>query len=120
MLAGNSLRRRIARYLIAVLLIQLALPSWAALGVPGKSGWMEICAAGGVQWVKHTPPESTPAGHQTAHDHCLLCAATGATPEFDSRAHLNAALRDLAIASHPWPEHRWYAGHSILSRAPPA
>ena len=117
---GNFLHRRVARYLIAVLLIQLALPSWAALGASGKPGWMEICAAGGIQWVKLAPPDTTPADHQAANDHCLLCAATGATPDFDTRAHLNAELRHHAIAFYPWAGHRWYAGHSILSRAPPA
>ena len=112
--------RWVARYLIAVLLIQLALPTWAALGASGKPGWMEICAAGGIQWVKLAQPDTTPADHQTANSHCLLCAATGATPDFDTRAHLHAEPRHQAITFYPWAGHRWYAGHSILSRAPPA
>ncbi len=120
MLTSSSLRRRVARYLIALLLMQLALPTWATLGAPGKPGWTEICAAGGLQWVKQAQADLAPADHQAAHDHCLLCVATGAAPEFDTRAHLNSALRHQAISPRPSAWHRWYAGHSILSRAPPA
>ena len=116
----RSLRSRVSQYLIAVLLMQLALPSLAALGALGKAGWTEICATGGTQWVKLTPPDSAPADHPTAHDHCLLCAATGAIPDFDAHIFLNAEPRHPPIALLPLAVHRWYAGHAILSRAPPA
>lgn len=117
---GRSFLRLISRCLIAILLMQVALPSWAAFGSASKAGWMEICAASGIQWVKLAQPDSLPADHSTAHEHCLLCASTGATPDFDARAHLDAQLRDETITFQPQAAHRWYAGHSILSRAPPA
>jgi len=117
---SRSLTRLISRCLIAVLLLQVAMPSWAALSAANPSGWMEICASGGIQWVKLAQPDSVPADHQLSHDHCLLCASTGATPGFDVRAHLDTALRDELTALQRQAAPRWYAGHSILSRAPPA
>ncbi len=117
---NHSLTRLISRCLIAVLLLQVALPSCAAFGTASKAGWMEICASSGIQWVKLAQPDGALADHQTAHDHCLLCASTGAAPDFDARDHLNPQLRHEAITIHPQAAHRWYAGHSILSRAPPA
>lgn len=120
MLVGRPFLRLISRCLIALLLLQAALPSWAAFGSSSKAGWIEICAAGGIQWVKLAQPDSQPADHQTAHDHCLLCASTGATPDFDAWAYLDAQRRDEAILLHPQSVPCWYAGHSILSRAPPA
>lgn len=120
MLLSRSLTRLISHCLIAVLLLQVALPSWAALGASNQSGWMEICASGGNQWVKLAQPDSAPEDHPLSHDHCLLCASTGATPGFDASPYLNPALRDEAICLQPQGAARWYAGHSILSRAPPA
>lgn len=126
MFFARQFTRLFARLLIAALLLQIALPSWAAFGAGGassKAGWMEICAAGGIQWVKVSQPgpsdSPVAAEHQSGHEHCLLCAATGAAPEFNARHHLHSSLRDEQIAASPAPAHRWYAGHSILSRAPP-
>lgn len=115
-----ALRRLVSRCLIALLLMQVALPSWAALGVAGKAGWMEICAASGLQWVQLNQPDGVAADHQTAHDHCLLCASTGASPAFDARTYLDDQLREATNTPFPQAAHRWYAGHAILSRAPPA
>ncbi len=96
-----------SRCLIAILLMQVVMPSWAAFGAASKAGWIEICAASGMQWVKLAQPDGEPAQHQTAHDHCQMCASTGATPDFDARTHLYTALRDVALALTSQSVHRW-------------
>jgi len=116
----SPFRRLISRCLIAFMLLQFALPSWAAFGSASQPGWVEICAASGMQWVKLVQPDGKAADHQPAHDHCLLCASTGATPNFDPSTHLDTLLRDEIVTSSSHAAHCWYAGHSILSRAPPA
>lgn len=120
MLFRRSFLRHLSRCLIAVLLMQVALPSLAASGSRSKAAWMEICAASGIQWVKLAQPEGAPADHQSSHAHCLLCASTGAAPDFDSRIHISDELRDEAITLPSQASQGCYAGHSIRSRAPPA
>ena len=91
MLTSSSLRRRVARYLIALLLMQLALPTWATLGAPGKPGWTEICAAGGLQWVKQAQADliaaqemmSDPEMKSFAQEEIDAAQARAATLELD-------------------------------------
>lgn len=116
---GRQFVRLVSRLLIAALLLQVALPSWAAFGTPAKASWMEICAAGGIQWVKVAKDSAAAAETHVSGEHCLLCAATGAVSGFDAAQHLHPWLRDEAATRTPWPAHRRYAGHAILSRAPP-
>ena len=103
------------------MLLQLALPSWAAFSSMGEAGWMEVCAAGGIKWIKLSTDDSANAKSSHAQsDHCLLCASTGAAPEYDVQRYLSSWLRDEASVSWLPQAHRRYSGHAILSRGPPA
>ncbi len=140
MVFRRSLARLISQCLLAVLMLQVMLPSWAAFvapgttSAPGKAAWMEICAAGGIQWIRLAQPDVAPpsaapsasdsasapaADHQLSHEHCLLCSATGATPEFSLSSPPDASRRSAAVVIPAGP-HSHYAGHAILPRAPPA
>ncbi len=111
-------RRLLAGILLFALMLQSLLPAMAGALTDGSGRWIEVCAGSGVKWVKI---DQHPAADEHASDgHCLLCAATGAAPEFDARRHLLPQGRDarpVAMAAVP---HRVFPGHALRSRAPPA
>jgi hypothetical protein len=105
---------------MVVLLLQFALPSWAAFSARGKAGWIEVCAAGGIQWVKLASTDKAVAddGHLSS-GHCLLCASTGSLADFDVRLYLGDRCSELPIRFFSEQAGGGFAGHAILSRAPP-
>lgn len=110
-------RRLLSCLLLLSLLLQLVLPAVAGARHGGEPGWVEICAASGIKWIKLDPAQA--AGTHAGGDHCMLCAATGAAPEFDARRYLRAELAAepprLAVAGPTFI----FPGHSLRSRAPP-
>lgn len=113
--------RFISRLLIAAMLLQLSLPSWTAFAGVANAGWVEICATGGVQWIKAAGSDAAPAlPDHASSDHCLLCAVTGAAGEFDVRNYLLAQVRAALGQFFGTSPASVFAGHSIRSRAPPS
>jgi hypothetical protein len=111
-------RRYLSVLLLLALLLQTLLPALGGATAEASDRWIEVCASSGVKWVKLN--QGSPAQQHSAADHCVLCAATGAAPEFDARAHLDVQLRYEVVISSPKVSHSWSAGHFILPRAPPA
>lgn len=121
MIAAHPFARLISRLLIAVMLLHIALPSWAALSGKDKAGWIEICAAGGLQWVKFSAPDAPLTAHAPASsDHCLLCASTGAPAAFDIHQYLLRQQGDVPVLFSITQTGSGFPGHAILSRAPPS
>jgi len=119
MFSTRHLKFHIAKLLLAAMLLQSFLPAWAAMRTAGQSNWIEVCVSSGIKWVKLT--ESGHAESQSASDHCLFCAVTGAAPEFDVSVYLLDTLRysEFAILS-PFSVAMVFPGHSLQSRAPPS
>ena len=117
--------QRIAKFLLVAIMLQAVLPAFAAQhnaknGL-SAAGWIEVCSAQGSKWVAQDN-HSLPAQHASVHaDHCVFCSATGASAEFDATRYIppsnltssvvNITIHDAASV---------YAGHAILSRAPPS
>jgi len=115
-------RRLLAGILLFALMLQSLLPAMAGALTDGPDRWIEVCAGSGVKWVKidrgNVDPHAA-TGEHASDGHCLLCAATGAVPEFDARRHLQAHANDArptVIAASP---RRVFPGHALRSRAPP-
>ena len=83
-------RKVLCRWLMAAMLLQSLLPALAGVRAGDNARWMEVCASSGVKWVKVMEAGGTADGH-SGGDHCVLCATTGAAPEFDVRRHLPEA-----------------------------
>lgn len=116
-----SLFRNTARILLAALLLQVAMPVLSAVKLSPANAWMEICSTTGNKWVQthDSVHQSLPAVHAGV-DHCVFCGSTGAGNVFD------ASLYISELTSFPQPVLQperdpvlQYAGHTILSRAPP-
>jgi hypothetical protein len=117
--------RRIAKFLLVAIMLQAVLPSFAAQhnaknGL-SASGWVEVCSAQGSKWVaQDNHPGSSQ--HASAHaDHCVFCSATGAGAEFDATRYIPPS--DITSSGVQITQHdaaSIYAGHVILSRAPPS
>lgn len=109
----------IAKLLLVTLLLQAFLPAWAGLSTATQSDWTEVCVSSGVKWVKQT--ESGHIGSHTASDHCLFCAVTGASPEFDASIYLLSTSGDSQHAATCLPcNASVFPGHNLQSRAPPS
>lgn len=111
-------RRLLAAIVLHALLLQMVLPAIAGAMSGSGERWIEVCAASGVKWVKldHAAPD----GQHAAADHCVLCAATGAAPEFDAARYLKSALAESTSALLLPAFFPIFPGHSLRSRAPPA
>lgn len=118
----QSVKTLIARFLLAMLLLQAFMPAWAAMQTAGQAGWMEICVSSGIKWVKLADAgDADSNSRQAANDHCLFCAATGAAPEFDASAYLlPSSCCSLPVAIPSRFTAAVFPGHSLQSRAPPA
>ncbi len=103
--------------MLLALLLQTVLPAIAAAASDSGSRWTEVCAASGVKWVKLD--QGSAAEQHAATDHCVLCAATGAAPEFDVSRYLKPSLPEAQASSPPAAAFPTYPGHSLRSRAPP-
>ena len=117
--------RRIAKFLLVAIMLQAVMPAFAtqhnAKSGLSAAGWVEVCSAQGSKWVaQDNHPGSSQ--HVSAHaDHCVFCSTTGAGAEFDATRYIPP--RDLSssvvnITTHDAAS--VYAGHVILSRAPPS
>lgn len=116
--------RRIATFLLTAIMLQAMLPAFAAQRNEknrlSAAGWVEVCSAQGSKWIAqdiHTGSSQ----HASAHaDHCVFCSATGAGAEFDATRFIPPILLTSSVVyntSHDAAS--IYAGHAILSRAPP-
>ncbi len=114
----RSLHRQLfAGIVLFALLLQTLLPAIASAASSSGERWVEVCATSGVKWVKLD--ESAGGAKHDAADHCALCAATGAVPEFDAARYLKPSLREATVATAialPYPT---YPSHILRSRAPP-
>ncbi len=131
-------RSLLSGLLLAALLLQSLLPAMAGLRAAQGAQWIEVCVSSGIRWVKvdasaattvqaaadpsadtsAAHPPATP--HATAHqDHCVLCAATGAAPEFDAHRYLPLAVATVARPSLVVSPVSAFPGHALQSRAPP-
>ena len=114
--------RLIARILLAAILLQAAGPILAAYQHKTGARWTEICSTSGSKWVASTDVDKlSGAGAHVGSDHCVFCGSTGAAHEFDVSHYLPALLSsNLPVTGVQCDAASRYAGHAILSRAPPA
>lgn len=108
--------RLLSGILLFALLLQTLLPAMVGAAGPAER-WIEVCAASGVKWVK-PDPASSEVSH-AASDHCTLCAATGATPEFDASRFLTSSLQESPPSGVTAAPFETFPSHLLRSRAPP-
>ncbi len=115
----STFRRRLtACLLLCGLLLQSLLPALAGAATVSSERWVEVCAVSGVKWVKLDPAAG--GGQHGADDHCVMCAATGALPEFDVRPYLSAPVADARPVHAFDTAVQVYPGHDLRARAPPS
>jgi hypothetical protein len=116
-----STLRLIARILLAAILLQAAGPVLAAYQHKTGAHWTEICSTSGSKWVASKDVDKTSgAGMHVGSDHCVFCGSTGAAHEFDASYYLPACRSsNLPFSGVQFDTASRYAGHAILSRAPP-
>ena len=110
-------RRYLAALLLLALLLQSLLPALGGAAAEASNRWIEVCASSGVKWVKLDQGSS--AQQHTAADHCVLCAATGAAPEFDVQRYLTALAATTYLVPKRVDAFGVFPGHAQRSRAPP-
>jgi len=114
-------RKALSRWLLAALLLQCLMPAIASVRAADSARWIEVCVNSGVKWVKMADAADA-ADARSAHsatDHCVLCAATGAAPEFDVRPYLSG-FSTFALPSQPDRTLvRTFTAFHQHSRAPP-
>ena len=110
-------RQFFAGIVLFALLLQTVLPAIAGAASASGERWVEVCAASGVKWVK-LDDAASPGKHEAA-DHCVLCAATGPTPEFDAALFLRSSLADARTTTSIFTSYPTYPSHILRSRAPP-
>ena len=110
-------RRLLAGIVLFALMLQLVLPAIAGAASASGERWVEVCAASGVKWIKLEDGQAD-AQHAAA-DHCVLCAATGATPEYDAARYLKAAPEEEQASASLATAYPTFPSHLLRSRAPP-
>lgn len=118
------LHRRFAAWLaIWALLVAALWPALvqAAVGGADKAGWIEVCSASGMVWVK-ADGSSEPQDHsaQDASQHCAWCglhSGGGLPPCHANAVDLTAGTRDVPAFHTPVP--RPAPPLATRSRAPP-
>lgn len=112
-------RKALSRWLLAALLLQCLMPAIASVRAADSARWIEVCVSSGVKWVQMADAGHAESAHAAA-DHCVLCAATGAAPEFDVSPYLSG-VSTFATPSQPdrTPVRSFTAFHQH-SRAPPS
>jgi hypothetical protein len=112
-------RKALSYWLVAALLLQSLMPAIAGVRSGDGTRWIEVCVSSGVKWVPMSDAGEPQFSHAAA-DHCVLCAATGAAPEFDVRTYLS----DLATDSLSFRRDRTpiltFSAFQRQSRAPPS
>ena len=112
-------RKALSRWLLAALLLQCLMPAIASVRAADSARWIEVCVNSGVKWVQMADTGHVESAHSAA-DHCVLCAATGAAPEFDVRPYL-FGVSTFATPSRPGQVLvRTFTAFHQHSRAPPA
>jgi hypothetical protein len=117
--------RRIAKFLLVVIILQAVLPAFEvqhnAKNILSAAGWVDVCSAQGSKWVAQDIHPSS-SQHASAHaDHCVFCSTTGAGAEFDATRYIPPSdLTSLVVNISNHDAASVYAGHVILSRAPPS
>ena len=111
-------RKALSCWLVAALLLQSLLPAIAGVRSGDGARWAEVCASSGVKWVK-TSDASQPQFSHAAADHCVLCAATGAAPEFDVRTYLSDSATDSLSLRRDRTPVLTFSAFQQQSRAPP-
>ena len=111
-------RKALSCWLVAALLLQSLMPVIAGMRADDGTRWTEVCVSSGVKWVQMSDASGAKLAHAAA-DHCVLCAATGAAPEFDVRTYLS----DSATGSPSLRRDRLpvltFSAFQQQSRAPP-
>jgi hypothetical protein len=110
-------RRYLAGLLLLALLLQSLLPALGGAATEASNRWIEVCASSGVKWVKLD--QGSPAQQHSAADHCVLCAATGAVPQFDVQRYLTALAATTYLVPKRVDAFGVFPGHAQRSRAPP-
>lgn len=109
--------RLLASLLLLSLLLQAMLPALGGAAVEASSRWIEVCASSGVKWVQFD--HEAPKPQHGAADHCVLCAVTGAVPEFDVQRYLSVFAATVYLVPSRVDAFGVYPGHIQRSRAPP-
>ena len=112
-------RTALTCWLVAALLWQLLMPAIAGVRSGDGGRWTEVCVSSGVKWVQTSDANQPPFSHAAA-DHCVLCAATGAAPEFDVRAYLLDAAPDRLSPLRGHTPFLVFSAFQRRSRAPPS
>lgn len=110
-------RRYLSGLLLLALLMQTLLPALGGAAADASHRWIEVCASSGVKWVQLD--QGTTAKQHVAADHCVLCATTGAVPEFDVQRYLPALAATVYLVPSRVDAFGVFPGHSQRSRAPP-
>ena len=111
-------RKALSRWLLAALLLQCLMPAIASVRAADSARWIEICVSSGVKWVQMADAADAQSAH-TAADHCVLCAATGAAPEFDVRDYLSDSATDMPSIRRDRTPVLTFSAFQQQSRAPP-
>lgn len=118
MLSRLISRKALSCWLVAALLLQSLMPAMAGVRAGDGTRWAEVCVSSGVKWVK-TSDASQPQFSHAAADHCVLCAATGAAPEFDVRTYLSDSATDRLSFRRDRTPVLTFSAFQRQSRAPP-
>ena len=110
-------RRYLAGMLLLALLLQTVMPALGGAAAEASRRWIEVCASSGVKWVQLDHDGSVQ--QHSAAEHCVLCAATGALPEFDVQRYLPVLAANPHFVSSRADALGVYPGHALHSRAPP-
>lgn len=111
-------RQLLAGILLFALMLQSLLPAMAGVVSERSGRWIEVCANSGVKWVQ-LDSHGTLVEHGN-DSHCVLCAATGAVPDFDVCDYLQTPAVDARPALRAMVAPVVFPGHALHSRAPPA
>jgi hypothetical protein len=111
-------RKALSRWLLAALMLQCLMPAIASVRAADSARWIEICVSSGVKWVQMADAADGQSAH-TAADHCVLCAATGAAPEFDVRDYLSDSATDMPSIRRDRTPVLTFSAFQQQSRAPP-
>ena len=111
-------RKTLSCWLVAALLLQWLMPAMAGVRSGDGTRWTEVCVSSGVKWVPMSDAGEPQFSHAAA-DHCVLCAATGAAPEFDVRAYLSDSATDSLSLRRDRTPVLTFSAFQQQSRAPP-
>ncbi len=111
-------RKALSCWLVAALLLQSLMPAIAGVRSDDGTRCAEVCVSSCVKWVQ-MPDASEPQLSHVAADHCVLCAATGAAPEFDVRTYLSDVATDQPSIRRDRTPVLTFSAFQRQSRAPP-